>query len=313
MNLPLIGGSALVHDALARARRAAPFPYPILLTGETGTGKSTLARFIHDAGDGGRPFVGSGVPALGTLPLGTLAGHDRGAFTGAIANHRGLVEQAHGGSLFLDDINTATLEVQQLLLELVETGQVRRLGGERSVAVRVRLITASNEPLEGLVARGAFKLDLYHRLSALPIHLPPLRQHPDDVPLIAAAVLSELAPLHGPRTLDPAAVQRLKTHTWPGNVRELRNVLTRAVVFGGRERITPDDLELSSASCGRRLDLPGSAEERGALALALRRELGSYNRVAEHLDVDLRTVHRWISAARKTHHRMTARPEDDPA
>ncbi|XXX82127.1 sigma 54-interacting transcriptional regulator [Sorangium sp. So ce134] len=226
----LVGRSRPMRQLAAAVRRVAPLQLPVLLRGESGTGKDLVARAIHaESTRADRPFVVlNAATILRELAESELFGHRRGAFTGAHRDRRGAFVEANQGTLFLDEIAALSMEVQAKLLRVVEEGVVRPLGGEGSAQVNVRLIVATCEPLETLVAERRFRADLYERLAVCRIQLPALRDRPDDIPLLAEHLLatSEI----GPRQLSPGALVALRSHRWQGNVRELRNVLVQAAL-----------------------------------------------------------------------------------
>jgi DNA-binding NtrC family response regulator len=204
----------------------------VVIHGETGTGKELVARAIHCLG--GRataPFVATNVAAIPeSLASSELFGHERGAFTGAVARHRGLFEQADHGTLFLDEVAELAPDNQARLLRVLETGEIRPVGSERPRTVSVRLVAATHTPLAPLVAAGLFREDLFFRLQTLVITIPALRERMEDLPRIAEHLLDRLAPEIGRRRLHVAATKRLQAYGWPGNVRQLGNVLRRASV-----------------------------------------------------------------------------------
>lgn len=226
----LIGRSRPMRQLAAAVRRVAPLQLPVLLRGESGTGKDLVARAIHaESSRADRPFVVLNAATIQReLAESELFGHLRGAFTGALRDRKGAFLEAHHGTLFLDEIASLSLEVQAKLLRVVEEGVIRPLGSEGTTPVNVRLIAATCEPLEALVAERRFRADLYERLAVCRIHLPPLRERAEDIPLLAEHLLasSEL----GARELSPGALAALRAHRWQGNVRELRNVLVQAAL-----------------------------------------------------------------------------------
>jgi len=241
--LGLVGTSPPLERLRRDIRRFAPLPAPVLVTGETGTGKELVARAVHDASPRSRgPYVSVNAAALSaSLIASELFGHERGSFTGAMARHRGLFEQAHGGSLFLDEIAELPLDLQASLLRVLETGEIRAVGTERTRRVDVRVIAATNITLERAVACGKFRGDLYWRLAVLAIDVPPLRARTDDIGALAKHLLATFA-LDEPRTLGPDALQALTLHRWPGNVRELRSVLLRAAAISPRTKLSAEDV-----------------------------------------------------------------------
>jgi len=218
---------------------------PVVIYGESGTGKELVARAIHHNGPRrAKPFVSESCAAIPeTLLEAALFGHARGAFTGADSERRGLFEVAHGGTLFLDEVGEMSPGMQAKLLRVLQTGEFRRLGGERTVHVDVRLLCASNRDLSRLVEEGAFREDLFYRLNVVRVGLPPLRERRDDIPLLVEHFLGKHAQKRGakPPRLQRAALQKLVGYRWPGNVRELENEILRAAALGG-ETIAVEDL-----------------------------------------------------------------------
>ncbi len=267
----LVGRSPAIEALRRTIERVAASPAPVLVEGETGTGKDLVARALHQASprrDG--PFVAINCGALSEALLeNELFGHAAGAYTGATKDHPGVFEAAHGGTLFVDEVAEMSLETQKKLLRVLENGELRRLGETRARYVDVRVVAATNRSLRDLVAAGKFREDLYFRLGVLPVHTPALREHPDDLPDLVAELL-ERARAHYGRTvaLDPAALAALQRYPWPGNVRELRNVLERAMVLAPADVVRPADLEgLLPTSAALRRPTPGPATpEAGALA-----------------------------------------------
>jgi DNA-binding NtrC family response regulator len=212
-------------DPLARAE------VTITLTGETGTGKDVLARAVHERSarqDG--PFVVFDCGAVAAnLAESELLGHERGAFTGAVAAHRGAFERADGGTLFLDELGELPLDLQTRLLRVLSNSSLRRVGGTRDLPVNVRVVAATNRDLLAEVAAGRFRQDLYFRLATAVVHVPPLRDRLDDIPLLVTRLLEDLD--RPDVQLDPAALALLASRNWPGNVRELKNNLAFALAF----------------------------------------------------------------------------------
>jgi DNA-binding NtrC family response regulator len=227
---------AQVEAILAADRRLGHRLPPVLIEGETGTGKSVLARWLHREGPRReRPFVAVNCAALpDTLIESELFGHERGAFTDAKSARLGLFEAADGGTLFLDEVSLLSLPTQARLLTAIEEGTIRRLGGTREIAVDIRLLAASNRPLAELVAAGAFREDLFHRLNLLAVTLPPLRERGSDIIPLAHHLLAKISAQHRLKNVrfTPAGEARLLAHPWRGNVRELSHVIERAVIFG---------------------------------------------------------------------------------
>ena len=225
----------------------APLPWPLLLLGETGSGKERMARWVHlRSGRAKAPFVAINCGALpATLLESELFGHEKSAFTGAEQAHRGAFEQAHGGTLLLDEIGEMPLEQQARLLRVLESGRVRRVGAERERDVDVRVVAATHRDLRQAVAEGRFRADLYCRLARLVARIPPLRERPRDVEALAGHFLQEASAQIGPRHLTSEAVARLLVYPWPGNVRELQNVVLTAAVGSPQRAIGADAVEVA--------------------------------------------------------------------
>jgi DNA-binding NtrC family response regulator len=240
----LVGTSPPMRRLAAEVQRVAALEAPVLLLGESGTGKDVVARAIHAlSGRRGR-YVPLNAGALGeSLADSELFGHCRGAFTGAVQARAGAFEQADRGTLFLDEIADLAPSIQVKLLRAVEDGEVRQLGGNVPLKVRTRLIAATWAPLEQRILAGAFRADLFHRISTFVIRLPPLRQRRSDIPALAAALLGARCEELGPRQLSAGALARLETYAFPGNVRELFSIVYRAAALGGARVISAADIE----------------------------------------------------------------------
>jgi len=231
----IVGDSTALRHVLHQVEIVAPTDATALLLGETGTGKELVARAIHDASDRRhRPFITINCAAIPSgLLESELFGHERGAFTGAIAQRIGRFELADGGTLFLDEVGEIPLELQPKLLRVLQEHEFERLGGTCTINVDVRLIAATNRDLPGLVEAGDFRDDLYYRLNVFPITLPPLRERRDDIDALVDHFVGQFALRMG-RQIDVIASETrevLRNHSWPGNVRELENVIQRAVIL----------------------------------------------------------------------------------
>ncbi|MFT3870097.1 MAG: sigma-54 dependent transcriptional regulator [Nibricoccus sp.] len=246
----LAGLRTQLDTILAADRRLERQLPAVLIEGETGTGKSAIARWLHAQGPRAeRPFISVNCAALPeNLVESELFGHERGAFTDARQARIGLFEAADGGTLFLDEIGTLAASTQARVLTAVEDGKIRRLGSNKEIQVDVRLLAASNRPLEELVATGNFREDLYHRLHLLHVTLPPLRERGSDILALARHLLKPMAVRHRlpGLTISPSGEARLLAHRWPGNVRELAHVLERAVIFSNGTQL--DFAQLTSAT-----------------------------------------------------------------
>jgi DNA-binding NtrC family response regulator len=251
-----VAGSALPAGLLGRSREmlevykqvalAADVATPILITGESGTGKELVARAIHEYGKGtAQPFVAINCGALAeTLLESELFGHVRGAFTGAVVDKKGLFEQANGGTIFLDEIGETSPALQVKLLRVLQEGEVRPVGGQRSVKVNPRVLAATNRDLKVEVVEKRFRQDLYYRLSAFLIQLPALRERREDIPALAGQFLrSAIARAHRDVEFTAEALAQLSAHTWPGNVRELENVVERLVISCRTDRVAGSDVQ----------------------------------------------------------------------
>jgi Nif-specific regulatory protein len=244
----IVGNATAMQDVYRLVRLAAPRSANVLLIGETGTGKEVIAKAVHKLSrraDG--PFIRVNCGALHeNLLESELFGHIKGSFTGAVENKTGRFEAAHGGTIFLDEINSTSPKLQVKLLRVLQEREFERVGESRTIRVDVRVIAATNTSLEQAVETGDFREDLYYRLNVIPIVLPPLRERRDDIPLLASYFLkrySEQNKCPVPE-LTPNVVDALKAHDWPGNVRELENTLERLIVFADGGPIEPDLLRL---------------------------------------------------------------------
>ena len=258
----LIAASPAMERVLRLGRKAASSAIPILLEGESGVGKEMVARAIQGSGDRrGRPFVTVNCGAIpDNLVESILFGHEKGAFTGATEKHAGKFVEAHGGTLFLDEIGDLPLDVQVKLLRAVQEGEVDPVGGRSTVKVDIRLISATNRDLIQRVKDGLFREDLYYRLNVFPIHIPPLRERREDIPLLVQHFVARLGKSEtGGRVkgISAAALTMLEAYDWPGNIRQLENAIFRAVVLCEGELLTPGDFPQIRAQVGG-IDLGGS-------------------------------------------------------
>ena len=287
----LVGCSAAMLHIADLVRRHAPLRAPVLVHGESGTGKDVIAQALHRLSGRSGAYVPLNAGAFTeSLADGELFGHRRGAFTGAIATRAGAFEQAQRGTLFLDEVAELSPSVQVKLLRVVEDGVVRPVGATQPVPVDVRVVSATWAPLEDWVREGRFRADLLHRLSTVVIQVPPLRQRKSDIPMLAHALLARYVPEVGPRRLTSSAVAKLTAHTWPGNVRELGAVLYRAAVDAAGGVIDASHVELAASSGGRR---PNALSPDEALEL-LERHQGVTAAAARAVGVPRSTFRSWL-------------------
>ncbi|MBL8307941.1 MAG: sigma 54-interacting transcriptional regulator [Rubrivivax sp.] len=293
----LVGRAPAFNAALAAVQRVAPSMLPVLLLGESGTGKELFARAVHEASPrAGGPFVVVDCSGLTeTLFESELFGYEKGAFTGAQTRKPGLVETAKGGTLFLDEMGDVPLAMQVKLLRLIESGTFRRVGGVETLRADFRLVAATHKPLLAMVADGRFRQDLYYRISAFPVDLPPLRERSDDIPVLVASFLQRGASRER-LAVAPGAMARLMAHDWPGNIRELRNVLERARLFADDGVIRADHLP-AQLSHGR----PPAAAAAGPVDDAELRRLATSGTVtrkalAHRLGLSERTLYRRLKS-----------------
>ena len=282
----LVGEDASLRKVFASLQRAATTDTTVLLEGESGTGKELFARSLHALSTRtDLPFVAINCAAIPETLLETeLFGHEKGAFTGAVARKPGKFEMAHRGTLFLDEIGDLPLALQAKILRALEEKRFERVGGTASVQVDVRLVAATNRGLRAAVAARRFREDLFFRLSVFPITVPPLRDRPGDIPLLARYFVDRFCRdmKKKPIALSPAALEQLASYRWPGNVRELQNCIERAVILSEGDAILPRHLNLSFKSVEREAEPVNPLAEldlSGSLGEATRRSLAAIERV----------------------------------
>jgi DNA-binding NtrC family response regulator len=289
----MVGSSPKMREVFALIQQVAPSRAAVLITGESGTGKELAARAIHmlsprRAG----PFVALNCAAMpDSLMESELFGHEKGAFTGAVDRRAGCFELAQNGTVLLDEIGDMPVALQAKLLRVLEDSRVRRLGGKNEIQLDVRILAATNSPLETAIRDGKFREDLFYRLNVFPIPLPPLRDRKDDLPSLAAALLSDLNRKHGTKVTDVSkdVLERFRAYSWPGNVRELRNVVERAVILAGEGTILPTHLAASfGGSSVSTASAPGVATANGE---ELRIPVGSTIEQAERALIELTLEH----------------------
>ena len=300
----IVGRSPLISQALALADKVARHPSTVLITGESGTGKELIARHIHDASPrASRPFVAVNCAAIPEALLESeLFGHAKGAFTGATTERQGLFEEAHEGTLFLDELGDLPVPLQVKLLRALQEGEVRRVGDNASRSVDVRLVAATARDLEADVADGKFRADLYYRINVVRIHLPALRERSEDVPELVRHFVDRFNRRLGMHVtgVTPAAMRALVEYPWPGNVRELENVVERAMVLTDGPQLAVEQLPTLSARMTRSdgaaspLDLSVKRRteelERALIKEALERTRGNRTRAAKLLDLSHRAL-----------------------
>ena len=303
----LVGSSPALLDVFGTVGRVAGSDATVLVTGESGTGKELVARALHGASPrAAGPFVAVNCAAIPEdLLESELFGHERGAFTGAIARKVGRFERANGGTLFLDEIGDMSLVLQAKILRALQEREIERLGGEERIRLDVRVAAATHRDLAALIAAGDFREDLFYRLAVVRLHLPPLRERTGDVRALALHYGARFAREHrrAVDSIDAEALRRLEAHPWPGNVRELRNVMERAVLLAPGAVILPEHLQVDAGgeppSAAPASPLPGydpgmtmAQVEALHIAQVLQRVDGHFGRAAEILDMHRNTVSR---------------------
>jgi len=300
----MVGRGAAFDELRRLVAKVAASDSTVLVRGETGTGKELVARSIHRLGPRrDQPFVVVDCAALHEgLLQSELFGHEQGAFTGAARRKHGLFEAADGGTVFLDEIGDVSPAVQAGLLRVLETSSFRHLGGTREIHVDVRLVAATNRALERLMEEGKFRRDLYFRLNAIHIEIPPLRQRPDDIPALVEHFVVQHNARHGTRKgVSPAAMEALLRHDWPGNVRELRHAVERSLVMADGEAIRLEDLPVELQHLAGEARMEGVVSgvaladvERRHIARVLTEVGGHRVRAAQLLGISVRNLYRKI-------------------
>ncbi len=300
----MIGRSPAFRRAVDDAGRVAKSDAGVLLTGESGTGKELLAAHIHrESRVAARPFVKVNCAAIPTdLIESELFGYEKGAFTGAATLRRGKFELADGGSIFLDEVGDLHEASQAKLLRVLQDGEYHRLGGEQPIRVSVRVISATNRPLEALIADGTFRQDLFYRLSVVPIRVPALRERREDIPDLVAYCLAEFCARNNvrPKSIAPDVLPLLTAYDWPGNVRELRNTVERMVILTPEAVITADavpaEIRTPARAPASGLQQVRDAAERDRIATALEETRGNVSQAARILGIERTHLHKRIRA-----------------
>jgi len=277
----MVGKSAPMRSLFQLIETVAPTATTILITGETGTGKEMVARAIHQTSPRHRGrFVAINVSAIPeTLLDAELFGHAKGAFTGAVAMRQGRLEQADGGTLFLDEVGTMPMALQMKMLRVLQEREFERLGDTRTIKVDVRIVTATNADLAKMVKEGSFREDLYYRLNVIPVHLAPLRERVEDIPLLVSRFIEKFRPDQPPVTIAQEAMRRLMAFNWPGNVRQLENAVERGLaMIGSRTQIEvtdlPADLQATTEDKVKpALDLPADGIDLPALITQIEKDM----------------------------------------
>ncbi|HXL46138.1 MAG TPA: sigma-54 dependent transcriptional regulator, partial [Candidatus Binatia bacterium] len=307
----IVGKSGVIDELRQQIAVAAPTTGRVLVHGESGAGKELVARAIHARSTRAEgPFVEVNCAAVPEeLIESELFGHERGAFTGAVARRRGKFELADGGTLFLDEIGDMSLKTQAKVLRALEEQAFERVGGKETIRVDVRVITASNQNLQEQIVVGKFREDLFYRLNVIPIEVPALRKRKEDLPALVEHFITLVSAENGrrPKTMAAEALAYFFTYDWPGNVRELRNMVERLVIMAPREVIGPDDLPpplrtreeagtVESAQRDRKLKDAREAFERAYILSELREHEWNMTRTAEKLGIERSHLYRKLKA-----------------
>lgn len=293
--------STAMMQVMERVKKVADSDSSVLISGETGTGKELIARTLHVAGNhrSAAPFVAINCSAISSgLMESELFGHVKGAFTGADREKQGLFAAAHGGTLFLDEIGELAMELQPKLLRVLQEGEIRPVGGTKAQKIDVRILTATARNLMEEVAQGRFRDDLYYRLAVIEIHIPPLRERHEDIPLLAVHFLRQIALREGRNlpVLTSSAMTALQKHLWPGNVRELENFMEKTMIFNRGEILSSEDLPWEGTEQRRKSDGDLSLKnayrqlELDHLQRALRKTSGNRTQAAKLLEISLRAL-----------------------
>jgi DNA-binding NtrC family response regulator len=305
----VIGRTPQMFQVYKTIAKVADTTSTVLLCGERGTGKELIARSLHyNSQRNNRPFIPVDCASLvETLIESELFGHVRGAFTGASSAKRGLLEEADGGTLFLDEVGNLSLSMQSKLLRFLQEHEIKRVGGTETTKVDVRVIAATNQPLEPLVRSGKFREDLFDRLNVIMITLPPLRERKEDVPLLASHFLQKFSEENHKSIshISPEALEILLQYSWPGNVRELQHTIERAVIFSTQPIILPEDLPRKMSEEVKGLEIPMAEKtlslkelEKRYVLKVLQETGGNKKKASEILGIDRATLYRILEKER---------------
>jgi two-component system, NtrC family, nitrogen regulation response regulator NtrX len=301
----MVGNSTKMEHLREQIKMAAASNGRVLILGESGSGKELVAHCLHENSQrAGRPFVEVNCAAIPQeLIESELFGHEKGSFTGAFETKKGKFEQANTGTLFLDEIGDMSLQTQAKVLRVIETQEFQRVGGNKNIKVDVRIISATNKELNEEVKKERFREDLYFRLNVVPIKVPPLRERPEDIPLLVEHFLEYFAAEYGqqPKKITPEAIRILQKFSWPGNIRELKNVLERIVIMTPSGMITPADLFLPEATMSDYFSLNSLKDareifEKDFISRKLEENAWNISKTAEVLDIERSNLHRKIKA-----------------
>ena len=296
----IIAKSPMMQKILQSIEVIAPTMATVLIQGQTGVGKELIARAIHAMSDRHhKPFIAINCGAIPeSLIESSLFGHEKGAFTGAIEVHQGYFERAEGGTLFLDEVDSLSPAAQTRLLRVIQEGELERVGGKQTLAVDVRIISATNQNLEGLVKQNLFRNDLYYRINVVRLSIPPLAERPEDLPYLVQLIIQRLNKRYNKQveSVSREVMQKIRAYHWPGNVRELENILERSILYVSGKEMTELDLEspTKTKSIGEWKDEKEHALtriEKSFLETALKQHHGNVKRVSENMGITSRAVY----------------------
>ena len=301
--MEMIGKAAAITNILTMVDKIAPTTATVLIQGESGTGKELIARRLHFKSDrNNKPYVTVNCGALQeSLLESELFGHEKGAFTGAVAQKMGLCETADGGTLFLDEIGEMALGIQAKLLRFLQEGEFYRIGGKRPIKVDVRVVSATNRDLETEVKGNRFREDLFYRLNTITLRMPPLRKRKEDIPMLVDYFLKNSrfgGSAHQIKRIDPRVMEVFQNYDWPGNIRELQNTIERLKILAENNEIRLDDIPFSirmpkskSESSDFTLDMPLEEVEKSHILRTLTYNHGNKTKTAQSLGITIKTLY----------------------